>query len=287
MKMSALRVLATAAFTTVAATSAFAADMAPRYTKAPRAVVEVWNWTGFYIGGNVGYSWGRSDTDVNYYNTVTGLPIVLPPGSITSGRFNMDGVIAGGQAGYNWQTNNWVWGLEADLQWSDEKGRGNFLCSATLVGGPCLPGLTFLPPGATGTALALDQHLEWFGTLRARGGILANPKTLLYVTGGLAYGSIKTTGSLAGFNGNGLAVASIGTNNDVRAGWTVGAGAEFMFAKNWTAKVEYLYMDLGRFDNNFVLPAGLVGVRTSSHFTDHIARVGVNYLFDRPVVAKY
>src|SRR5262249_6120562 len=206
MKYSALKVLATAAFATIAASSAFAADMAPRYTKAPPPIVEVWNWTGFYIGGNVGYSWGRSDTDVTYFNTATGAIIVPPPGSITSGRFSMDGVIAGGQAGYNWQTNNWVWGLEADLQWSDENGRGNFLCAGTAIGGVCLPGLTFLPPGAAGTSLTLDQHLEWFGTFRGRAGILATPQALLYVTGGLAYGSIKSTGALAGFNANGVPV---------------------------------------------------------------------------------
>ena len=285
MKASVWKVLATAAVATIAATSAFAADMAPRYTKAPP--IEVWNWTGFYVGGNVGYSWGRSSTDVTYYNTVTGLPIAPPPGSIVNGTFSMDGVIAGGQAGYNWQTNNWVWGLEGDLQWSDEKGRGNFLCSGTVVGGPCLPALTFLPGGAAGTGLALDQHLEWFGTLRARGGILANPKTLLYVTGGLAFGSIKSTATLAGFNNLGGGIVAIGSNADVRAGWTVGAGAEFMFSKNWSGKVEYLYMDLGRFENTYVLPAGLIGVRTSSSFTDHIARVGINYHFDRAVVAKY
>jgi outer membrane immunogenic protein len=288
MKTSALKVLATA-FATIAASSAFAADMAPRYTKAPPPIVEIWNWNGFYIGGNVGYSWGRSDIDVSYYNTVTGLPIAPPPGSITSGQFNMDGVIAGGQAGYNWQTSsNWVWGFEGDLQWSDEKGRGNFNCAGTLVGGVCLPGLTFLPPGAGGTALALDQHLEWFGTLRARGGFLVTPQALLYATGGLAYGSIKSTGALAGFNGNGVAVAFIGSNSEVRAGWTVGAGIEVMFSRNWSGKAEYLYMDLGRFNNNFTLaPLSPIAVNISSRFTDHIARVGINYHFNGPLVAKY
>jgi outer membrane immunogenic protein len=288
MRTSALKVLATAAFATIAASSAFAADMAPRYTKAPPPIVEVWNWTGFYIGGNVGYSWGRSDTDVVYYNTVTGAIVAPPPGSLTSGRFNMDGVIAGGQAGYNWQSGNWLFGIEGDLQWSDEKGSARFLCAATLIGGPCLPGLTFLPPGAGGTTLTLDQHLEWFGTLRGRVGVLATPRALFYATGGLAYGSIKSTGTLAGNNANGVAVASIGSNSEVRAGWTVGAGVEYMFARNWSGKLEYLYMDLGDFNNNFTLaPLATIGARTSSHFTDHILRAGINYQFNQPVVAKY
>lgn len=289
MKSSALKVLATAAFATIATTSAFAADMAPRYTKAPPPVVEVWNWTGFYIGGNVGYSWGRTDTTLDFYNTVTGASIVLPPGSFPGSRFNMDGAIAGGQAGYNWQSSNWVFGLEADLQWSDEKGSARYLCAATAGGGVCLPGLTFLPPGATGTAVAYDQKLEWFGTVRGRAGVSVTPQTLLYVTGGLAYGSIKTTASIAGFNGNGVAVAAVGSNTDTRVGWTVGAGAEFMLNRNWSAKLEYLYMDLGDFNNiNFTLaPLAPIGVRTSSNFTDHIARVGINYRWGGPVVAKY
>ena len=290
MRASTLKVIATAAFAAMAASSvASAADMAPRYTKAPPPIVEVWNWTGFYIGGNAGYSWGRSDSSVSYFNTLTGLPIVPPPGSITGARFDMNGAIAGGQAGYNWQTGSWVWGVEADIQWSDEKGRANLLCSATIIGGPCLPGLTFLPPGATGTTLALDQSLEWFGTARLRAGWLASPRVLLYATGGLAYGEIKTTAALAGFNGNGIAVASIGSNSDVRIGWTVGAGIEGMITRNWTAKLEYLYMDLGSFNaGTYTLaPLAVIGARVDSDFRDHILRAGINYKFGGPVVAKY
>ena len=290
MRASTLKTIATAAFAAMAASSvASAADMAPRYTKAPPVMVEVWNWTGFYIGGNAGYSWGRSDSTVNYFNTATGAAIVPPPGSITGARFDMNGAIAGGQVGYNWQTGSWVWGVEADAQWSDEKGRANLLCSSTIIGGPCLPGLTFLPPGATGTTLALDQKLEWFGTARLRGGWLASPRVLLYVTGGLAYGEIKTTASLAGFNGNGIAVASIGSNSDTRVGWTVGAGIEGMITQNWTAKLEYLYMDLGGFNaGTYTLaPASPIGARVDSDFRDHILRAGINYKFGGPVVARY
>ena len=83
MRASIFKAIAVSAFTAVAATSmATAADMAPRYTKAPPPIVEVWNWTGFYIGGNAGYSWGRGSTDVSYFNTLTGVPIVPPAGSI-------------------------------------------------------------------------------------------------------------------------------------------------------------------------------------------------------------
>ena len=292
MRASAFKAIAASALAIMAATSiASAADMAPRYTKAPPAMVEVWNWTGFYIGGNAGYSWGRGNSDVSYFNTVTGLPIVPPAGSITSAGHDMNGAIAGGQIGYNWQSGNWVYGLEADAQWSDEKGRSSYLCAATVVpaAGVCLPGLTFLPPGVTGTALTVDQHLEWFGTVRGRVGVLATPRVLFYGTGGLAYGSIKTTGALAGFNGNGIAVASIGSSSDVRFGWTVGAGVEGKITNNWSAKLEYLYMDFDSFRaGTFTLvPLATVGANVDTRFHDHVLRVGLNYTIGGPVIAKY
>src|SRR4051794_25519062 len=175
MRAPSFKAIAVSAFAVIAATSvASAADLAARpYTKAP-VMVEVWNWTGFYIGGNAGYSWGRSNTDVSYFNTATGLPIVLPPGSVSSGGLDMNGAIAGGQIGYNWQSSNWVFGLEADAQWSGEKGSNRYNCASTVIpaGGVCLPGLTFLPAGATGTSLTVDQSLEWFGTVRGRAGVL-------------------------------------------------------------------------------------------------------------------
>ena len=285
-----IKAFAVSALVAAEATSAAsAADMAPRYTKAPVAVVEVWNWTGFYIGGNAGYSWGRSSTDVSYFNTVTGAPIVLPPGSVTSGGFDMNGGIAGGQIGYNWQSNNWVFGLEADAQWSGERGRNSYNCAATAVGGVCLPGLTFLPAGATGTALTVDQSLEWFGTVRGRVGVLVTPKVLFYGTGGLAYGSIKTTGTLVGITPANVVTSSIASGSSSRIGWTAGAGVEGKITRNWSAKLEYLYLDLDSYRAGaFTLaPASAIGAYVDSRFRDHILRAGLNYTFGGPVVAKY
>jgi outer membrane immunogenic protein len=290
MRASTFKAIATAAFAVMATIpAASAADMAPRYTKAPPPVVEIWNWTGFYIGGNAGYSWGRSNTDLTYFNTGTGAIIVPPPGSISNASFDMNGAIAGGQAGYNWQTSNWVLGAEADIQWSDERGSAAYRCAATGVGGPCLPGLTFLPAGVTGTSVALDQKLEWFGTVRGRAGILATPQVLLYATGGFAYGSIKTSAALAGVTPGGIAVASFGSSTDTRFGWTVGAGIEGKITRNWSAKLEYLYMDLGSFNGGTytLAPLSAIGVRTDSDFRDHILRAGINYTFGGPVVARY
>ena len=116
MRVSTFKAVAIAAFSAVAATSAAPRPISPpgRTPRRRRRWSRSRNWTGFYIGGNAGYSWGRSSTDVSYFNTATGLPIA-PPGSILGAGFDMNGAIAGGQIGYNWQTSNWVFGLEADL----------------------------------------------------------------------------------------------------------------------------------------------------------------------------
>jgi outer membrane immunogenic protein len=285
-------VIGMAAAMSLFATGALAADLAARpYVKAPIMVEPVWSWTGFYVGANGGYSWGRSRSDVTYTNTATGAVIVPPAGSITNASFDMNGAVAGGQAGYNWQSTNWVFGIEGDMNWSDEKGRAVFNCAGVApAGGACLPGLTFLPAGGlAGTTLTIDQKLEWFGTVRGRVGFLATPKVLFYGTGGVAFGEIKTTGTMTGFTPAGVAVASVGSNSETRVGWTVGAGVEGKITQNWSAKLEYLYMDLGRFSSGpFTLaPGSAIAANVSSRFTDNILRVGINYQFAGPVVAKY
>ncbi|MCK1452474.1 porin family protein [Bradyrhizobium sp. 35] len=285
-------VIGMAAAMSLFATGALAADLAARpYVKAPVMVDPVWSWTGFYVGANGGYSWGRSRTDVSYFNSATGAAIAPPAGSITNASFDMNGGIAGGQAGYNWQSANWVYGIEGDLQWSGEKGSAGFNCAPTgPAGGACLPGLTFLPAGsAAGTSLSINQHLQWFGTVRGRVGILATPKVLFYGTGGLAFGEIKTTGTMSGFTPAGVAVGSVGSNSTTRAGWTAGVGVEGKITQNWSAKLEYLYIDLGRFGSGpFTLaPLSAISANVSSRFTDHILRAGINYQFGGPVVARY
>jgi outer membrane immunogenic protein len=93
-------------------TQALAADL-PIYTKAPPPS-PIYDWTGFYAGLNIGYSWGRSSTTIGFTDQGTGALLAAFPG-----KFNMDGVIGGGQIGYNWQRDKWVFGIEADIQGSD------------------------------------------------------------------------------------------------------------------------------------------------------------------------
>jgi len=280
MKSAALKVLATAAITIAAASSAFAADMAPRYTKAPPPVVPVYNWTGFYIGGNAGYSWGRSSTDVSYHNNANNALLAT-----ATGAFDMNGWVAGGQIGYNWQRDRWVLGVEADGQATGQKGRALFTCAGPI----CSAGNTAIFP-LTGAPVnvALENKLDWFATFRGRAGYTFAPTVLGYVTGGLAVGGVSSSGVITGFNGVVASAAPFSADN-TQVGWTVGAGLEASLGGNWTGKIEYLYLDLGRFNTSAVLLANAPPIRAniSSRITDNIARVGINYRFGGPVVAKY
>jgi outer membrane immunogenic protein len=271
--------LATAAFATVAAASAFAADMAPRYTKAPPPVVAVYDWTGFYIGGNAGYSWGRSSTDARFYNNATN--VLLGTGN---GSYDMNGWVAGGQVGYNWQAGRWVLGVEADGQATGQKGSILFNCP-----GPICSTTTAIPLANAPVNVAFENKLDWFATFRGRVGYTFVPTVLGYVTGGLAVGGVQGSGVITGFNGAGAAVAATFSGDDTQVGWTVGAGLEASLGGNWTGKVEYLYLDLGRYNSSALLLANTPPIRAdfSSRITDNIVRVGINYRFGGPVVAKY
>lgn len=171
-----------------------------------------------------------------------------------------------------------MFGLEGDLQYSDERGRAD-VC---LVAG-C----------AVGTGLLTANYkLDWFGTVRGRVGFLPTDRILLYATGGLAYGQLSATAPLLSWG-------------STRAGWTVGAGAEAAIDRNWSVKLEYLCMDLGNVGSSGASATGVVNqlntptpgfntVTTTTltstfrtKFTDNIVRVGLNYRFGGPVVAKY
>ena len=276
-------------------TSALAADLPVRtYTKAPVYVDPGYNWSGFYVGGNIGYSWGHAATDGNQTGTqsvseftaitnilIPGFPVVTTlPTTPLSGRANVNGFIGGGQAGYNWQRGTWLFGLEGDIQGSGERGSSD-VCAITAG---C----------ATGTGLfTANYQLDWFGSVRGRIGFLPTDRVLLYATGGLAYGGLSATAPLIPL--------SWGSNG---VGWTVGAGAEAAIDHNWSIKLEYLYMDLGDVGDGttsattVVTQPGVPIRRTTvttttftsafgTRFTDNILRVGVNYRFDPAVVAKY
>ncbi len=224
----------------IALTTANAADIRarPTYSPPPPVPPPVYTWTGLYWGGNVGYSWGRAKNDANV-------------GFVTfSESEKIEGVIGGLQTGYNYQFGAWVWGFETDIQASGQKGDSTFRLSPL-------------------TQLTTDHKLEWFGTSRSRLGFLATPNILLYGTAGVAYGQVKDT-----FTVTGLTVATA-TVKDVKAGWTAGGGIEGALGGGWSAKLEYLYIDLGKLEQTLSTPAGTETF--NSRMTDHIVRVGLNY----------
>jgi outer membrane immunogenic protein len=251
--------------------SAFAADMrpAPAYAPPPPA----YNWTGGYWGVNVGYSWGDARFDSAFSSAAAGVPLA---NAAISERQNIDGVIGGVQGGYNYQSGIWVWGWETDIQASGQKGGSTFAGALGTGIGP-------IPFTAT-----TDHKLEWFGTARTRLGFLWSPNVLVYATGGVAYGEVKDSAIInASTAGGAVRAQVVDTFKDVKAGWTLGAGIEGALGNGWSAKVEYLYIDLGETERTgsavvLATGAGTVFVANANQTfrtTDNIVRAGLNYKF--------
>ena len=282
-------------------TPAFAADMA---VKAPAPMpAPVYNWTGWYVGVNAGASFGNVKTDFNIAPvTVTaGTSSVTVPGFAGTNTEWPSGFMGGGQIGYNWQVSPiWVVGLEADFQGALEKDTTTLTNSFTNPTAPVISTITGLPTGAT-TALAATAvtsyttKIDWFGTVRARlGYVWGNGNVISYLTGGLAYAKVDLEGTSTVSGTAGLLTFStthaIG-HSHVNAGWVVGYGTEgvidFWGARNWTWKIEGLYMDFGHLNDPDIIvceaacPATATGGQTftHTHFTDGILRAGLNYKF--------
>ena len=151
-----------------------------------------------------------------------------------AGSPSLSGGLIGGTLGYNWQMGQAVIGLETDLAWSGIRGSA-----------------------ACGAGFNCETRNNWLGTTRVRLGYAAD-RFMPYVTGGVAYGGLKTS------------VSGVGETSKTKAGWTLGAGVEAAIAGPWTAKLEYLYVDLGRMDS-------VVG--SSANFKTNIVRAGINYRF--------
>ncbi|MDR3469861.1 MAG: outer membrane beta-barrel protein [Xanthobacteraceae bacterium] len=220
-------------------------------------------WAGFYGGIDVGGAAAINRSSLTY-------PMA---GQIRTDTFNLsstNGFTGGGQLGYNFQSANWVLGIETDLQGSTQQ--DNKACEILCNG--------------VNTA-AFDQKLDWLGTTRGRIGYSIG-STLFYFTGGAAYGDVKTNiaGILIGAPFN-------QTFTHTKAGYTVGGGIESpfnlfgWFGPNWTAKTEYLYVDLGRTSDFIPLSSPTVGMTFSTHVREDLFRTGLNYHFNEPVVAKY
>ena len=256
---------------------AMAADIAARpYAKAPAPVIAAYNWTGFYIGGNVGYGWGQStDRSISFVDPggAVGFGPYFAGGSNVYPNLRPAGVIGGGQVGYNWQANSLVLGAVADFQAADIGAAATGVVPLTL----------FITPSNQ----TLSQKLDFLGTVRGRVGGAFN-HVMLYGTGGYAYGHVRSS---INFDAPAGPVFFAGTNAQWRSGWTAGVGAEYGLG-NWSIGVEYLHYDLGRSSvtSLAVAPGPAfpgVSLTADQRVAGDLVRAAINFRFGGPVVANY
>jgi len=235
-----------------------AADLAARpYTKAPPPLVAaIYDWSGFYIGGNGGYANSR-----NCWNFVS---FAGAPFTAGEGCHNADGAVAGGQIGYRWQTAAFVFGLEAQGDWADL--RGSRVSTPAFV----------VAPGD----LTINSRLRAFGLFTGQVGYAWN-NVLLYAKGGAAVVDNRFFHNFTATNG------LINSTSDTRWGGTVGAGIEVGFAPNWSVGVEYDHLFIGRDTLNFAAAPGGVATRNSIGQDVDMVTARINYRFGGPGVARY
>lgn len=262
------------------AASVQAADLAAQqYTKAP-VMAPGYNWTGFYVGGNLGGQWGNADLNTSTVSSPTGYfaaSSVPAVNAIGAQGVNSSSVTGGFTAGYNWQLNHAVLGLEGDINYFGFKGSA----SGSALYPCCAP---------TGFTVSSSVSADWLATIRGRIGFLAAPTWLLYATGGAAIAEVKGNFN---FTDTFSAATESAAIRDTRLGWTAGVGTEYAFGGGWSLKAEYLYVDLGRASATSTNLVGGVTQYPSNVYThsidlkSNIVRVGVNYKFGGPVVARY
>ena len=272
--------------------TARAADMRAIVKAPPPPIL---TWDGFYAGINAGFGIGRNGTVDSGIFTVPGAAIVSQPFG-EQFQHSPAGLIAGVQAGYNAQfISGLLVGVEADFQWSGQKDTVcMFGCGANTTGFFNLGG-----PGDT-SKLLHTQKLDWLATARARIGFATNA-WVWYLTGGAAYGRVQDAFDLSSSfipgPPNPYPASGSGAFARNKLRWTAGGGVETRLWGNWSAKLEYLYVDLGSKSDTLdiafplfnvpTLPSHLT-ITTTNYLRDHIVRAGVSYRFGPdPVVARF
>jgi outer membrane immunogenic protein len=241
--------------------SAMAVDLPlrPAYKASP-PVEAAFNWSGFYVGGHVGYGWGQTDiTDHSLFGNILLIP---------TQRIDTNGFLGGVQGGWNHQFGHFVLGAEVDFSWSDIKGN---LTSAILAG--------------KGSATH-SSNATWIGTATTRLGYTWDRF--------LVYGKIGAAWAHFDYDNNNTFTICRATTvynssaSETRSGWTVGTGIEWAFSGGWSAKAEYDYIDLGRRTVDFTPVAGVGPINPDIDQRISVIKAGLNYRFgDRVVVAKY
>jgi outer membrane immunogenic protein len=240
----------------------FAADLSRPvpYTKAPIAEpVSAYNWSGFYLGANAGAKWANFDE-------------TFRSGTLTPLGFSGDSDVswlAGGQLGFMWQTGQFVFGIEGDM---DATHLHNSFTSVGVVG-----------PFVAGDSFAIKN--DWQASARGRLGY-AFDRTLLYVTGGGAWANVKTT---AAFVPVGTIPGVVLTNNRTIFGWTLGGGIDYGIAPGWSIGAEYRFTRFERNNNDlgFITPVVPVAFDTHLDTNEVTARVNYHFNWSGPVAARY
>jgi outer membrane immunogenic protein len=288
--------LIASALTMTSMSSAIAADISMPVKAPPEAI---YSWTGWYVGGDMGWAGSRDTFNHSPIFGGTGLIVGEPADAaaqqaVASPALTANGPTGGLFAGYNWQRDSFVFGVEAD-------GAGMSVgksVSGTFPFPSTLPGGVIGPPTQTFAGIN-SFEIDWQATLRGRVGFAAND-WLLYGTGGFAIAGIREGQNV----GNLVAGASTTqfASSDTRAGWVVGGGIEKAFGSGWILRVEYLHADYGNATHTTLLsaPAGSfvnllctpgatvlapAGGFTSSacsvsnHVTTDLVRIGASYKF--------
>ena len=220
---------------------------------------ELMSWTGFYVGGNVGFNYTTSRFD----HAATPLSAcTLITGSVadcsTSGTVNSNSVMGGIQAGFNYQVGSFIWGLEGDITW-----RGQDVGKAT-----------FVP--AFGVVQDFAESNGWLATLRPRVGF-AYYRAFIYATGGVAWGNVSHTLT---FRDPLNVFPTLVTQEDrSRVGWTTGVGVEYALTTHWTFRGEYLFVDLGEVNVATAATGGWWPTNTTLAEQQHLLRAALNYRF--------
>jgi outer membrane immunogenic protein len=229
-----------------AAQAAVAADLPARPVyKAPAALPMVYNWSGIYIGGHIGGGWSNVDAVDTH-----GLSGADPTGGVVG--VDSSGFLGGGQIGANWQWGSMVLGLQADISATDLSASS----SAAPVGFP---------------TASVNYKTDWVSTLTGRIGYAQN-NWLAYFKGGVAWAHNKYS----------VVNATPATNfvgGDTETGWTIGGGLEYGFSPNWSAFIEYDYIDLG---SRVITAVDTFGQGPASETIKQdiqMVKAGINYRF--------
>lgn len=239
--------VAAAALALLALSPAAAADMPMGYGAPPP--IPIYNWTGFYLGAHIGGGWNGTDWLEDASSSGSG----APPGFL-DGTANASGFLAGGQAGFDFQTGMFVWGILADGSWADLTGNSGCFFGAI--------------PGATQTC---SQSINSLGTIAARVGAAYNNFLFYFTTGGAwEHEQLQNTCLPVAVCAPPSTLSATGVN----WGWTVGVGLEWAFARDWSAFLQYNFVDFGTRDVSFA------GVFTEDiRENTNIVKAGVNYRF--------